>query len=168
MEHLEGQQSIIAAMQARQRRIEVILLAHGVHDDKYTDLLTLAEQLGVPLRRVDRKELDALAHGSSHGGVIAICSPKPRLTVPQLNDLLDSLREPPLMLLIEGVEDARNLGFVLRSAEAMGVSCGLDQEASLGFRRDRDRPAGNPGRTNACPWCRSTKLIRCGRSSRAG
>ncbi len=121
MEHLEGQQSIIAAMQARQRRIEVILLAHGVHDDKYTDLLDLAGQLGVPLRRVDRKELDALAHGSSHGGVIAICSPKPRLTVPQLGDLLDSLQGPPLMLLIEGVEDARNLGFILRSAEAMGV-----------------------------------------------
>ena len=121
MEHLEGQQSIIAAMQARQRRIDVILLAHGAHDEKYADLLSMAGQLAIPIRRVDRKELDALAHGSTHGGVIAVCSPKPRLTAGELDHLLDSLREPAPMLLIEGVEDARNLGFILRTAEAMGV-----------------------------------------------
>jgi 23S rRNA (guanosine2251-2'-O)-methyltransferase len=39
-----------------------------------------------------------------------------------LDELLDSLQgKPPLLLLIEGVEDARNLGFVLRTAEAMAV-----------------------------------------------
>ncbi len=121
MENLEGQQSVIAALQARQRRIEVILLAYG-HDERYTQLLSLAEELGVPVRRVDRKELDAMAHGATHGGVIAVCSPKPRLTVEQLQELLRHQARPPLLLVIEGVEDARNLGFVLRTAEAMGVN----------------------------------------------
>lgn len=120
MEHLEGQQSIIAAMQARQRRMEVILLSHGAHDEKFADMLALAEQLGVPVRRVDRKELDALAHGSSHGGAVAICGPKPRLNGTQLRELLIPVKTP-LLLLIEGIEDARNLGFVLRTAEAMGA-----------------------------------------------
>lgn len=121
MEHLEGQQSVSAALNARQRRIDVILLAHGVHEEKYADLIALAEQLGVPLRRTDRAELDTLSHAASHGGVIAICSAKPRLTMPQLMDVLSAAEAPPLLLLIEGVEDARNLGFVLRTAEAMGV-----------------------------------------------
>ncbi len=35
--------------------------------------------------------------------------------------MLDDLRPPPLLLLLEGVDDARNLGFTLRSAEALGV-----------------------------------------------
>lgn len=109
-------------MQARQRRIEVIKLGHGVHEDKYADLLTLAAELGVPVQRVDRKELDAMAHGVSHGGVIAICSAKPRLNPDELAHLLNSLETKPLLMLVEGVEDARNLGFVLRTAEAMGVN----------------------------------------------
>lgn len=121
MEHLEGQQSVLAALQARQRRIEVVLLWHGAHDEKFQDLIQLAEEVGVPIRRVDRKELDALAHATTHGGVIAVCSPKPRLSVPQLMENLSNLEGPPLLLLIEGVEDARNLGFVLRTAEAMGT-----------------------------------------------
>jgi 23S rRNA (guanosine2251-2'-O)-methyltransferase len=121
MEHLEGTQTIIAALNARQRRFEVVLVRHDSHADKVGELVALAEQLNVPVRRVDGKELDAMAHGSSHGGVIAIATPKPRLTAPQLYELVDELREPALLLLLEGVDDERNLGFTLRTAEAMGV-----------------------------------------------
>jgi HPr kinase/phosphorylase len=35
--------------------------------------------------------------------------------------LIDTLSQPPLLLLLEGVDDARNLGFTLRSAEALGA-----------------------------------------------
>jgi 23S rRNA (guanosine2251-2'-O)-methyltransferase len=38
-----------------------------------------------------------------------------------LLELVDSLSVPPLVLLLEGVDDARNLGFTLRSADALGV-----------------------------------------------
>lgn len=121
MEHLEGQQSVMSALQARQRRIDVILVAHGAHEERFAELLALAESLGVPVRRADRNELDTMAHGATHGGVIAVCSPKPRLNALQVQELVQRLEKPALLLLIEGVEDARNLGFVLRTAEAMGV-----------------------------------------------
>jgi 23S rRNA (guanosine2251-2'-O)-methyltransferase len=121
MEHVEGRQSVLAALRARQRRIQVILLRHGTHEESVRDILDAAMEQHVPVRHVDRAELDAMAHGATHGGVLAVCSPKPRLSVQQLNDLLDKLAEPPLLLLLEGVDDARNLGFTLRSAEAMGV-----------------------------------------------
>src|SRR5207248_9068832 len=62
-----------------------------------------------------------LAHGSSHGGIIALCSPKPRATPQQLVELIATLNVPPLLLLLEGIEDARNLGFTLRSADSLGV-----------------------------------------------
>jgi 23S rRNA (guanosine2251-2'-O)-methyltransferase len=35
--------------------------------------------------------------------------------------VLDALHEPALLLLLEGVDDARNLGFTLRTADALGV-----------------------------------------------
>ena len=77
MEHLEGRHSIVAALKARQRRFQVILIAQGSHEDKLAELLATAASMNVPLRHVDRRELDALAHGASHGGVVAVCSAKP-------------------------------------------------------------------------------------------
>jgi 23S rRNA (guanosine2251-2'-O)-methyltransferase len=121
VENLEGRQSVFAALQARQRRVEVILISHGAHLEKLEDLLALAEERGVPIRRVDKSELDALAHGATHGGVMAVCSPKPRLKGAELLGFVATLREPALLLLLEGVEDARNLGFTIRSAEALGA-----------------------------------------------
>jgi 23S rRNA (guanosine2251-2'-O)-methyltransferase len=53
--------------------------------------------------------------------VLAVCSPKPPTSPDELMLLLDGLADPPLLLLLEGVEDARNLGFTLRSAEATGA-----------------------------------------------
>jgi 23S rRNA (guanosine2251-2'-O)-methyltransferase len=121
MEHLEGRQSVLAALRARQRKFDVILLKHGIHPQDIADILQLAGELNVAIRQVDSAEIDGLAHGSSHGGVIAICSAKPRTTIDQLLHLIETLKEPPLLLLIEGVDDSRNLGFVLRTADAMGV-----------------------------------------------
>ena len=118
---MEGRQSVLAALRARQRRFEVVLVRHDAHAEKVQDVLEEAEAMGVPVRRVDAKELDALAHGATHGGVLAICSDKPRLSADGLMRLVDALREPALLLLLEGVDDARNLGFTLRTADALGV-----------------------------------------------
>jgi tRNA G18 (ribose-2'-O)-methylase SpoU len=76
VEHLEGRQSVLAALRARQRRFQVILVRHDAHAEKVQDVLDLAAAMGVPVRRVDARELDSLAHGSTHGGVLAICSDK--------------------------------------------------------------------------------------------
>ena len=121
MEHVEGRISVLAALQSRQRKIDVILLRHGIHEQAIGEILAAANLIGVPIRYVDSNELDAIADGASHGGVVAICTAKPRVTFDQLSHLLDKLSEPPLLLLLEGVDDARNLGFTLRSAEALGV-----------------------------------------------
>jgi 23S rRNA (guanosine2251-2'-O)-methyltransferase len=120
METLEGRQSVHAALIARRRRIQVILLAHGSHTEKLADLLKLAEDLAVPVKTVDRSELDSMAHGSSHGGIVAIASPIPRLDGDQLLSMVDTMSTATLLLLLEGVDDSRNLGFTLRTADALG------------------------------------------------
>ncbi len=111
----------MAALRSRQRRIDVVLVAHGAHVEKLDEVLALSNELGVPVKTVDAKELTSLAHGASHGGILAVCSPKPRLSGTQIVRLVDDLKEPPFLLLLEGVDDARNLGFTLRTAEACGA-----------------------------------------------
>ncbi len=121
MELLEGRQQILAALVARRRRFQVVLVAYGAHVDKLAEVLAAAAEAGVPVKHVDRAELDAMAHGATHGGVLALATPLPRLDAGQLTDVLDAAHGPPLLLLLEGVDDARNLGFTLRTAEALGV-----------------------------------------------
>jgi 23S rRNA (guanosine2251-2'-O)-methyltransferase len=122
MEHLEGRQSVLAALRARSRKFQVILVAQGAHIKDFSELEQAAADLAVPIKLVDRDELDKFAHGASHGGILAICTPKPRTTPTELLKILDDSPNPPLLLLIEGIEDARNLGFVLRTAEAQGAT----------------------------------------------
>ena len=121
MEHLEGRQSVLAALQARRRKFQVILISHGAHAEKVQDVLDLAAAQGIAVKYVPRQELDAMAHGATHGGVLAIVSAKPRTTPAELLEGMQSLSSPPLVLLLEGIDDARNLGFVLRTADATGA-----------------------------------------------
>jgi tRNA G18 (ribose-2'-O)-methylase SpoU len=74
MEHLEGRESVVAALKAGERRFQVILIRQGMHAEKAADVLALAERRGVPVRRAESRELAAVAHGATHGGIVAICS----------------------------------------------------------------------------------------------
>lgn len=118
MEHLEGRLSVLAAIEARRRKIVAVLVGDRAHAD---DVVEAAEKGGVPVRRVGAGEIDKLAHGRTHGGVVAICTKLPEMTEAELLREIDARKEPALLLLLEGVDDARNLGFALRSADALGA-----------------------------------------------
>lgn len=121
MEHLEGRECVLAALGARLRRFEVVLLSEGAHRERSEGVEAAAAELGVPVKRLPRAKLDAMAHGRSHGGVMAVCTPRPPTSTDELLDLLEKREEPAFLILLEGTEDARNLGFVLRTAEALGA-----------------------------------------------
>jgi 23S rRNA (guanosine2251-2'-O)-methyltransferase len=124
MERLEGRQSVLAALEARQRKFQVILVSHQARAEKVQEVLDLAAQCGVPIKRVDGRELDAMAHGATHGGIVAVCSAKPPIAPDELPRLIQGVKSP-LLLLLEGIDDARNLGFTLRTADALGVNAVL-------------------------------------------
>jgi 23S rRNA (guanosine2251-2'-O)-methyltransferase len=121
---LEGVQSVLPAILARRRRIEVILVKHDTPRVRVQDVLDAAERFGVPVRFAEGSELSHLAHGATHGGVVAVVSALPRFDDRELFDLLKGVARPVLML-IEGIDDARNLGFLLRTAESVGVTAML-------------------------------------------
>jgi len=121
--HLEGKIGVLAALRARRRRVRVVLVKRDAADDKVREVIDAAAEVGVPVKPVEGRELDAMAHGQTHGGVLAICGPVPRWGGDELLSHVDGLgpSRPPLLLCLEGVDDARNLGFTVRTAEALGV-----------------------------------------------
>ena len=96
------------------------------------ELKVLAEKLGVRVMTVDAKRLDGMAGGARHQGVVAMAD---EMRMPQfIEDVLETLDEPPLLLLLDGVQDPHNLGACLRVADGAGAhaviapkdrSCGL-------------------------------------------
>ncbi|HEY3226450.1 MAG TPA: RNA methyltransferase, partial [Planctomycetota bacterium] len=132
-EHLEGRASVLAALEARRRTVHEILVARAAKPDKVADVLASAARHGVPVRRVSPEEIERLAHGRTHGGVLAVCSPRPLDTPAGLMALLRGLKEPPLLLVLDGVDDPRNLGLCLRAAESLGAHAVLLRKRAWDF-----------------------------------
>jgi len=132
-EHLEGRASVLAALEARGRAVHEVLVARESKPEKVREVLEAAARRGVPVRRVALEEIGKLAHGRTHGGVIAVCSPRAPTTPEGLMELLRGLKEPPLLLLLDGVDDPRNLGMCLRTAEALGAHAVLVRKRAWDF-----------------------------------
>lgn len=121
IQRLEGRQCVLPALQCRRRRIQLLIIKQDLPEEKIADLLAEAERQKIPVQRLPKNEIDAMAYGKTHGGVLALCSPKPPASMDELLQLVEATTIPPLLLLLEGVEDAQNLGYTLRSAEALGA-----------------------------------------------
>ncbi len=113
-----GVNPVLEALSAGTRHFDRLLVVKGLRGRRLAEAIRRATRMGVPLRFEMRETLDRLASGVPHQGIIAIVSEKPVLT---LEALLASVRQPALLVVLDGVEDPRNLGAILRTAEAAGA-----------------------------------------------
>lgn len=113
-----GINPVLEALNARTRHFDRLLVVKGLRNRRVSEAIAQASKLGIPLRFEARETLDRLAVGVPHQGLIAVVSAKPVLS---LESVLEQARTPALLLLLDGVEDPRNLGAILRTAEAAGT-----------------------------------------------
>ncbi len=98
------------------------------------EITALAGELTLALHHAPRKTLDRLAHGGRHQGVVLRRRAPQRLDEGDLLALLDALQTPPLLLVLDGVQDPHNLGACLRTADAAGVNAVvIPQRRSVGL-----------------------------------
>lgn len=99
----------------RVRRLRVA----GRADDRVNRALDLARRMGVPVDQVDRAALDRAAQGGVHQGLVAEVQ---GLRDYSLEELVRSAApDPPLLVILDGIEDPHNVGAILRTADAAGV-----------------------------------------------
>jgi 23S rRNA (guanosine2251-2'-O)-methyltransferase len=121
-QQVAGFHAVLSALRAG--RVTGLRLAQGRRDARSHELQALAGQMEVPLRRVPREELDALGLGVHQGVVAEVSGERGAGDEAELEQLLDGLvaaGEAPLLLILEGLTDPRNLGACLRSADAAGA-----------------------------------------------
>ena len=112
-----GVHAVFEALVSRRVPIERIHVARETHSQKLKDILDLARQRGISVRKEERTVLDRLAEGGVHQGIIAISA---ALSYADFDVLFQSPK--PLVIVLDGVEDPHNLGAVIRTAEACGAS----------------------------------------------
>ncbi|MGH8479748.1 MAG: 23S rRNA (guanosine(2251)-2'-O)-methyltransferase RlmB [Gammaproteobacteria bacterium] len=101
--------------------LELWVLA-GREDARLVEILKLAARAGLAIHSVPRHTLDRLASGLGHQGVVLRCRASERLDEDVLPEILAAADGPLLLLVLDGVQDPRNLGACLRTAEAAGVA----------------------------------------------
>ena len=152
-----GFHAVLARLRADPKSVIEIFLDDGRNDARGKDLVAAAERAGVRLMRVPTKRLDGFYGGGRHQGVVA------RIDVQtakdNLEEILQDLQTPPLLLVLDGVTDPHNLGACLRVANAAGAHAVV---------APKDRAAGiNPtvskvasGAAEVTPYLMVTNLAR--------
>lgn len=122
---LYGVAPVLEALRAGQRPLEQITIAEGAHHFRLRELLELAHRLNVPIRRAPRMEIErSVGAGVNHQGIVAIIA---AARYADTDDLLDNLAarvgttDAPLVVVLDGVEDPRNLGAIIRTVECVGA-----------------------------------------------
>jgi 23S rRNA (guanosine2251-2'-O)-methyltransferase len=122
---LYGVGPVLEALRAGARPLEQITIAEGAHHFRLRELLELAHRRNVPVRRAPRIELErSVGAQVNHQGVVASVA---AARYADADEFLDSLAarvgtdDPPLAVVLDGVEDPRNLGAIVRTVECAGA-----------------------------------------------
>lgn len=147
-------------------RVRQLWALEGRHDARMEEVLRLAGVAGVEVLDASREVLDRLAGGGRHQGLVAHVAAAEALDESALADLLDGLDGPPLLLVLDGVQDPHNLGACLRTADAAGAhAVVIPKDRAAGLTPAARKAAA--GAAETVPLVRVVNLARCLRSLKA-
>src|SRR5688572_26323873 len=114
--HIYGLNPVREALKAG--RVREIRVADR-SDDRVRQLLDEAAARGIAVRRVTRDQLERDTRQGVHQGVMAEVESLPPAA---LEDFTRSLDPPPLLVILDEVEDPQNVGAILRTVDAAGAT----------------------------------------------
>ena len=121
--HIFGFHSIEAILNSSPELFLNVFVQNSRRDRRMQDLLTKLENQKIKYSSIDKNILDRIAKGELHHGVLAeIALP----TLPGQDKLIEHIKHSSinhLILILDSIQDPRNLGACLRSANAAGVDC---------------------------------------------
>jgi 23S rRNA (guanosine2251-2'-O)-methyltransferase len=106
-----------------ERRPETLVVAKVLREasGKLGELTRALAARGVPVERVARADLDRLTDGGVHQGIVVDVAATPEFSIADFESLVLERGRAVRLLVLDGVEDPRNLGACLRTADAAGI-----------------------------------------------
>ena len=119
-EFIYGRNAVYETLRVKRRQFFSLELAEGAQEKgRVVEILELAKQLKVPVRRVPRGKLERLE--ANHQGVALEVSGYPYSDELEILESARQKDEQPFVLILDSLQDPQNFGTLLRTAEAIGV-----------------------------------------------
>lgn len=103
------------------RPIERVLVARGRRGRRLEELIAACRGRSVPVRFETREQLDRLAADERHQGVVALVAAQGYVMLEELLEKVKGRGEAGLLVALDGIEDPRNLGAIIRTAHCAGA-----------------------------------------------
>ena len=153
---IHGFHAVTARLRHHPESIQVVYVDEGRRDRRARELIKTAEERGVRVVLADGARVDEMARGKSQG---VVAQANAIQLAQDLDEVLEELSEPALLLVLDGVTDPHNLGACLRSADAFGVHAVLaPKDRSAGLSAVAMKAAS--GAADSVPYITVTNLAR--------
>ncbi|HMU10269.1 MAG TPA: 23S rRNA (guanosine(2251)-2'-O)-methyltransferase RlmB [Ferruginibacter sp.] len=152
-----GRKAIIEAMQTG-KQLERIYLQSTVHGEVIDEIKKLAEQTQTPINKVPVEKLNNFNVGN-HEGCVALIA---KVQYQDLQDVISFVvdkGETPLLLILDGVTDIRNIGGIARSAYCFGVHAIIIPDKGVGALNE-DAVLTSAGALEKIAVCRVNSLMK--------
>ena len=134
-----------------------LLVVRDRRDPALRALMAQAHERGIPVQEVPREKLDGLVRGT-HQGVVALRSPVEYQPIDAVVAGLFELGVVPMLVLLDGVTDVRNLGAIARTAQASGAHA-LVIPRNNSAQVTSDAMKASAGALASMPVCRVASLV---------
>ena len=159
MRRLVGIHAVLAALRSARasgRRLDRVLVAQGARNTRLRPLIDECRRIGIPVRFEPRSVLQRLAGTRAHQNVVGIAAAAGYRT---LDAILSHEEESSTIVVLDSVQDPHNLGAIIRTSEAAGVTAAvIPERRSAGLSEATTKAAA--GALESLPVVRAKNLGR--------
>ena len=119
-DQIEGRNPVLEALKAK-TPINRIIIEKGEERGSILEIISMAKDLGIPIKELDKKHLDKISKTYNHQGIIAETAEYKYSEIEDLLEKADKRREDALLVILDGIEDPYNLGSIIRTSDAVGA-----------------------------------------------
>jgi len=119
--HVYGVHAVRSLIEKRPEAILDAKVLRGSKAGAIPELVKALDSLHIPIEAAQRVDLDRISGGGSHQGVIVRTRGTQEIGIREFEELIVSRGKALRCLMLDGIQDPRNLGACLRTADAAGV-----------------------------------------------
>ncbi len=130
MDILYGRHAVREALRSGRQARRILIAAGSSSDPDIAGIVQLAASSDIPVETAQRQRLNDIAHSEHHQGIVGYFHHRSQ---PTLQQFLEGVEPPGLVLMLDEVQDPHNLGALLRTCDAMGVAgCIIPGQRAVG------------------------------------
>ncbi len=131
MNQIKGKHAILEALKAGHNIHQILMASSARQDEIMQQIIQLARIKNIPIRELNPKEFNQTYSEKGTQHIVAFSA---NISHISLEDVVTHMEDHPRIVLLDHIEDPHNMGAILRSCEALGVSTILypkDRQSTL-------------------------------------